>query len=561
MMKTAAAVATRPKVGVGSGSGRGSGGVVGGAGAGGGCGYGSITSKLDAASQGGCYDDSITRKARRDVEQDEVVGDDGEEEEDLGMNPILPPADNNVGMKRGIMVLVSCIVLASVAIVSRKSSATSGLKYFTASNGKSSSATAAYWTLVREDYSPLPYFTSSNSEFLKYAILEEHNAVIEPGANMYLYVSDYDTSSAEYSYAFTVCDEDDACVDGALSSASTSVNVGCTPYDTYTITVNKVSASGSVSTYATGSAMCMYVRREIQSMTETHLSQTMDAMYSLWKYSDEDGKSLFGDGFHHISYFAGMHYFGASQVDADHIHEGLAFLPQHIKMTNMFEAAMQAVDPSIVLPYWDFTIDSAAGTELEDLAIFQEDTFGSLALPADEDMGWISTQNIVEDARIQDGRWADLEADQNTYFPDMKVGYGIFRAPWNMNPSPYVTRFVDLHALPGCIGYKSWAEKVTLVKFLEYAPGNPHASIHGDIGGVFGCDNLDFALEAGYLESFDKQKSLCSKWGFKMKSLYRTNDIRSFDSCAVNADSPTDSECGYTCLSSEDDMIEEMDSM
>ena len=30
----------------------------------------------------------------------------------------------------------------------------------------------------------------------------------------------------------------------------------------------------------------------------------------------------------------------------DHIHEGLGFLPQHIKLTNMFEVAIQAVDPS-----------------------------------------------------------------------------------------------------------------------------------------------------------------------------------------------------------------------
>jgi hypothetical protein len=38
---------------------------------------------------------------------------------------------------------------------------------------------------------------------------------------------------------------------------------------------------------------------------------------------------------------------------------GLGFLPQHVKSTNLFESAMQSVDPSVSLFYWDFTIESA----------------------------------------------------------------------------------------------------------------------------------------------------------------------------------------------------------
>jgi hypothetical protein len=56
---------------------------------------------------------------------------------------------------------------------------------------------------------------------------------------------------------------------------------------------------------------------------------------------------------------------------------------------------------------------------------------------------------------------------------------------------------------------------------MEFAPGPPHARTHGNIGGVFGCDLLDFLYDDGIVESTTKQKLLCSQWGFKLKDLYR----------------------------------------
>jgi hypothetical protein len=47
----------------------------------------------------------------------------------------------------------------------------------------------------------------------------------------------------------------------------------------------------------------------------------------------------------------------------------------------MFELAMQAVDPSVSLPYWDYSIDTAAGIKLNESFIFTPDTFGSLNSP------------------------------------------------------------------------------------------------------------------------------------------------------------------------------------
>ena len=38
-------------------------------------------------------------------------------------------------------------------------------------------------------------------------------------------------------------------------------------------------------------------------------------------------------------------------------------------------------------------------------------------------------------------RWAGLKAEFNDKFSDLKYGYGYMRAPWSMNPSPYISRF------------------------------------------------------------------------------------------------------------------------
>ena len=82
------------------------------------------------------------------------------------------------------------------------------------------------------------------------------------------------------------------------------------------------------------------------------------------------------------------HHFNAAWRDGDHIHEGLGFLPQHIKLTNLFELSVQAVDPSVALPFWDYTRDQAAGGSLRDSAVFTEETFGSLPSPANSSLGW-----------------------------------------------------------------------------------------------------------------------------------------------------------------------------
>lgn len=93
----------------------------------------------------------------------------------------------------------------------------------------------------------------------------------------------------------------------------------------------------------------------------------------------------------------------------------------------------------------------------------------------------------------------------------------------------------------------------------QAAPYLPHASLHGAIGGVFGCDMLDSMLTAGLILDEDSKVMLCNKWGFYLKELYRGNYISPNSDCSASSMSTEDINCGFTCNSDYyDDMTSKM---
>lgn len=160
------------------------------------------------------------------------------------------------------------------------------------------------FTLVRSGYDPISYFSTSASEFLNYKVLQGYSAVLEPYANMNLYLLDGTDLNARYDY--TVCklnSEVEECYEGAATydggAADVSVSVACTPYDEYSVSVSEIDLDTG-SEVATGyiNALCLYVRRDIEFLSETDLSNTMDAMYKLWDLTDDEGQELYGSDFH-----------------------------------------------------------------------------------------------------------------------------------------------------------------------------------------------------------------------------------------------------------------------
>jgi len=410
------------------------------------------------------------------------------------------------------------------------------------------------YTLYRDGYEPLEYFTDSS--VASYEFLKDYDAVIEPRVDNYLYVSSFNEKT-DTSYKYTICEKDNLkkCSHGTLSNDDKSsefktspVHASCQPYDEYIFTISAYDKSGNLDKIYTKSAICIYVRRELRALTSNDLDATMDAMHTLWDVDEKDGQKKYGNNYHSSTYFVEAHHFNAAWQDGDHIHEGLGFLPQHIKITNMFELAMQAVEPSVSLPYWDYTIESANGDTIFDSYAFTKDTFGSLEGPKDEYWGWTYRDDKIKDGRIKNGRWKHAKADKNTKYEDLDSNFGYLRAPWNTNPSPYISRFSAYTTqLPTCFDYYIWLQYDSLADFLSNSPYSPHSSTHGAIGAVFGCDKMDELREAGLIIDSDEQVSLCQKWSFIIKELYRYNFISASKDCKAKSLDEDGFSCPYVC--------------
>jgi len=423
--------------------------------------------------------------------------------------------------------------------------------------------TSIHFTTNRDGYSTLSYFDKNPSEIYKYKFLENYKGIVEPHATMWLNVSDT-TNSGDYYYKYTICDTvTNECISG--KNTEDSFSFGCKPLtSTYKVQVYQYHSRSNLysSYYNDGYFMCMYVRREIRALTDEDLDKTMEAMWGLWKYDEDEGQELYGSGFHSYKYLLNFHYFNAAWIHSDHIHEGNGFAAQHIKMTNIFEVSMQAVDPSVSLPYWDFTIETASNIAVWDSPIFTKDTFGSLPLPNNYTWGWLYSQNSVDDGRIPDGRWENLEVDMNTDFDDLYYAYGYMRSPWNVNPSKYISRYTSIDkTLPTCNSHYTLLEYDQITDFLHEIPYAAHAAAHGVIGGVFGCDAMDYLREAGYINDVEGQLDLCKNWIFYLKEFYRSSILLPSDECtSVDEDGNysvdfEDTKCTYVCNSDYDNVL------
>ena len=81
-------------------------------------------------------------------------------------------------------------------------------------------------------------------------------------------------------------------------------------------------------------------------------------------------------------------------------------------------------------------------------------------------------------------RWAGLQAEFNDRFSDLRYGYGYMRAPWSMNPSPYISRFAkdSSSSLPSCNSHYGLVTAYDkMMDFFYMSSFAPHATgAHAD---------------------------------------------------------------------------------
>ena len=64
--------------------------------------------------------------------------------------------------------------------------------------------------------------------------------------------------------------------------------------------------------------------------------------------------------------------------DCDHWHQGAGFVTSHMGLTLMYEQSLQAVNPAVTVPYWDFTLESTffGASDFRTSGVFADDWFG-----------------------------------------------------------------------------------------------------------------------------------------------------------------------------------------
>ncbi|CAM9966090.1 unnamed protein product, partial [Ectocarpus fasciculatus] len=179
--------------------------------------------------------------------------------------------------------------------------------------------------------------------------------------------------------------------------------------------------------------MVKYVRREIRQLSDEDREAFFDAMETLYRLPTAEGRALYGDEYKGINFFVQMHLDGAGVKDCDHWHDDAGIMTHHVGYTLQFEQALQVVDPSVSIPYWEYTIESSEGlTDYGESVIFAADWFGDA-----------SPDNSLH--TVDNGRWAYLPVMQASTANDatdfVHNPYGLLRSPWNVDGTPFVTRY------------------------------------------------------------------------------------------------------------------------
>ncbi|CAM9196291.1 unnamed protein product [Pylaiella littoralis] len=224
-----------------------------------------------------------------------------------------------------------------------------------------------------------------------------------------------------------------------------------------------------------------YVRREIRDLTDRDREIFFNAISVLQRVPSAVGREIYGDNYYSRDYFNRLHFYGGADHICDHLHDGTGFTTSHMALTMQFERAVQAVNPSIAVPYWDFTIEGTAfdWTDFRKSAFFSDDWFGSAA-PRNKDR--VPNQ----------GRFGYIPVMTNaSEYSRMSNSYGMLRAPWNTDPTPFITRSEELFGYrnnrkpSGCRQYRDSYAHNDWMSFAAALGTDAHGHIHEILGGAW----------------------------------------------------------------------------
>ena len=268
-------------------------------------------------------------------------------------------------------------------------------------------------------------------------------------------------------------------------------------YDATVSITTKVSntiTSNTVYTYNFTLAM-KYVRREIRSLTDEDRETFFYALELLYSLSETEGQRLYGTKFHNAEYFSYKHLTGAGTTDCDHWHDGAGIITHHMAFTLEFEQSLQAINPAIANPYWEYGMDTYLYDHWSESPIFDADWFG-MSSPT-------NPEHKIDDG----GRWDELLVPDGDTYSEWSIldtgslnpyvnGFGHMRSPWNNNPFQQLGRhnktysMTQYETMPECSVLQSCFKSTTLADLNDCSNGQTHGPVHILIGGAWGDGTL-----------------------------------------------------------------------
>lgn len=166
-----------------------------------------------------------------------------------------------------------------------------------------------------------------------------------------------------------------------------------------------------------------YERVEIRDMTEEQLDKYFNALWTYKKTGRQDGR----DYMRTYDEFVAQHALATANKTVDQAHTWAAFIPWHSIVVYEVEMALRSIDPTVSIPYWDWTIDADL-EYLNDSVILTDAYFGS-------SLGY-ENDYTVRDSRM--ANWAISKEAESLV--GWKSEYGYLRSKRSSNSASVVSR-------------------------------------------------------------------------------------------------------------------------
>lgn len=356
-----------------------------------------------------------------------------------------------------------------------------------------------------------------------------------------------DSDEGDVFWYFSELNEDSEEWTPSVTLNGPRVNITFPEVGHYLLAVRKQGSENStLISAATGEFVCRYVRRELRTLFDAERDLFFDTVQIMMMLNSTAGEEKYGSQYRSLDFFAMKHLALAANRKSDKMHDGMGFLTNHMALSSEFEDALQAIHPTLALPYWDFTIDSY------EVNVTHNGRWDALWEGKVWSPSWFGVTNPVNHT-VTEGRWAwtkvSIATDLNS---SVHNAYGYMRAPWNVNKSPFVTRghqlcgasAFDFDGFPTCQIHQKYVDE-TFTTWYDWVWGasyGPHGPVHVVIGGTHHCeDDYDALLDTIGEVSMKQLKSASF---YTLKSAWRVHIVDCPDYCA--ADTPQD-ECKCHC--------------